>query len=206
MGAVDETPRIRAKERQKLHNDKNINRNLSVAAFFSIAFAALLTIGSVLVSASAADAEDHVVVTGEEQTVKSVVKDVLRSSRFAAQIASYNGFDSSSTVLPLGTTVRIPRPYIEVLNFGQIAYLKADVTLAKADMVVNPPGKGALVHNGDIIRTGGTGFVSVSFHSGAQFNLQPDSVVQIRNVRCLQPEEKCLIELEATKGSVSSEV
>ena len=99
--------------------------------------------------------------------------------------------------------MRIPKPYIEVLNFGQIAFVKGDVTLAKTDIVVNPPSRGALVHNGDIIRTGGNGFVSVSFHSGAQFNLQPDSVVKVNNVKCLEQSKNCLIELEATKSESS---
>ncbi len=174
---------------------------------FTIVVGALLAVCSALTGVTAiAGDDDHVVVTNEEQTLKAVIQGVLRSTQFADPIASYNGFDSIGTVLPLGTTVRIPKPYIEALNFGQIAYVKGDVTLAKANSVVNPPGKGSLVHNGDIIRTGDSGYVSVSFHSGAQFNLQPDSVVQINNVRCLEPTQKCLIHLEATKGSMSSEV
>jgi len=206
MGAVYEIQRMRAKPTQCSLVLEGMKRKMPKTAFCSTVAAILLTVCSTVVSISATASDDHVVVTKKEQTLKAVIQDVLRSSRFADPIASYNGIDSIATVLPLGTTVRIPKPYIEVLNFGQIAFVKGDVTLAKADSVVNPPGKGALVHNGDIIRTGGSGFVSVSFHSGAQFNLQPDSVVQVSNVRCLEPAQQCLIELEATKGSVSSEV
>ena len=186
---------------QKLRSRTNLQ-----IALLALSCATLLALSLLTGVNAATDETDHVVITKKEQSLRSVVEDVLRSTQFADPIASYNGLDSMAAVLPLGTTVRIPRPYIEVLNFGQIAFVKGDVTLAKSDQVVNPPGKGALVHNGDIIRTGDTGFVSVSFHSGAQFNLQPRSVVQVNNVRCLEPKEKCLIELEATKGSVASEI
>lgn len=218
MGAVQKTPRPGAKSRNTLRITSGMLSGIrstmrsnwhggSLAATVATTAAACLCLAASLLSVGAiAGTNDHVVVTKKEQTVKAVIQDVLQSTRFADPIASYNGFDSIATVLPLGTTVRIPKPYIEVLNFGQIAFVKGDVTLAKSDVVVNPPGKGALVHNGDIIRTGESGFVSVSFHSGAQFNLQPGSVVQINNVRCLEPSQKCLIELEAQKGSVSSEV
>jgi hypothetical protein len=222
MGAVQETPRPGAKSQNTLRiiggmlfgvrNSRHGTRDnswhgSSLAAVLAATVAAWLCLTASFVSVSAvAGTNDHVVVTKKEQTVKAVIQSVLQSTRFADPIASYNGFDSIATVLPLGTTVRIPKPYIEVLNFGQIAFVKGDVTLAKSDVVVNPPGKGALVHNGDIIRTGESGFVSVSFHSGAQFNLQPGSVVQVNNVRCLEPTQKCVIELDAQKGSVSSEI
>jgi len=208
MGATFKIPRFQVENQRSVHNSEDSIRGSSVQVFLSAFIAALLSTLIIVCAASFAHGadDDHIVITKKEQSFESVIQDVLQTSRFADHIASYNGVGSVTTVLPLGTTVRIPKPYIEVLNFGQIAFVKGDVTLAKTDVVVNPPGRGALVHNGDIIRTGGTGFVTVSFHSGAQFNLQPDSIVKINNVRCLEPSENCLIELEAMKGSVSSEI
>ena len=236
MGAVEDSPRMRAKVLHisrvstRVHSVVNADVNadvnpgmktesnrvktlltsVSTSVFALLTYAllsfSLFTTGAVLFGIAQANDSDHVVVTKKEQTLKAVVEDVLRSSRFADPIADYNGIDSAATVLPLGTTVRIPRPYIEVLNFGQIAFVKGDVTLAKAVSVVNPPDTGDMVHSGDIIRTGESGFVSISFHSGAQFSLQPNSIVQVSDVQCLKASEKCLIELEASKGTLTSEV
>ena len=219
MGAVDESPRMRAKVPKISRVNSRVNPGVSIQAnrikpllaccspivFAWFAFA-LLTTGAVLIGIAQANDNDHVVITKTEQTLEAVVQDVLRSSRFADPIASYNGIDSIATVLPSGTTVKIPKPYIEALNFGKIAFVKGDVTLAKDTSVVNPPGSGDLVHNGDIIRTGVSGFVSISFHSGAQFSLQPNSIVQVSDVQCLQASEKCLIALEAMQGTLTSEV
>lgn len=150
--------------------------------------------------------EDLVVIVRAAQTVEQVLTEELKSTRFARQIAEFNNIASATTVLPVGTTLSIPRPYLDSLDFGRIAYVKGDVTHKQTELVVNPPPKGAQVFDGDIIQTGVDGFVSLSFKSGARVHVQPESRVVITNIDCLSDDGKCAISLEATEGQVGSEV
>lgn len=158
------------------------------------------------VVAGAVESDDHTVVADTAQTVEQLVREELQSDKFAAQIASYNGLPSATTVLAAGTTLAIPRPYMRVVNFGRIAYVKGDVLLSQTDFVVNPPAKGSHVFNGDVLETGSDGFVSLAFNSGASVNLQPDSRVMINDIDCVKAEVRCVISVHAAQGQVHSEV
>ena len=142
----------------------------------------------------------------QPQSLEQVVEDELRSSRFAKQIATYNGIDSISTILPGGTALQIPGPYMQVRQFGRVVFTKGDVTHSQRTLVVNPPAKGAFVFNGDKFTTGGDGFVSLSFSSGTVVNLQPESSVSIADIECADESVKCVIALNAEKGEVSSSI
>ena len=171
------------------------------------AFIAGLTLGTIAVTGfSVAGPNDHTVVIRSAQTVEQVVSAELQSARFAEQIASYNGIASASTVLVIGTTLAIPRPYMQSIDFGRIVFVKGDVVHTQTDLVVNPPAKGSLIHNGDVFQTGEDGFVSLSFNSGARVNLQPESRVLINDIDCAKASVKCVISVSATKGQVHSEI
>ncbi len=160
---------------------------------------------SALSVSTAGTEEDHVVVITEVLTVEQVVKRELQSSRFAKQIATYNGLDGVSSILPIGASLQIPQPYM-VKDFGRVAFSKGDVVHTQRDLVVNPPVKGSMVYAGDIFSTGQDGFVSLSFNSGASVNLQPDSRVSVVDVDCANETVKCVISLNADRGEVHSEV
>ncbi len=149
--------------------------------------------------------EDHVVVLRQALTLEQVVKRELRSHRFAKQIASYNGV-SISDVLPVGTSLRIPEPYMAERDFGRVAFVKGDVIHTQKDLVVNPPAKGAMILQGDKLTTGEDGFISITFNSGATVNLQPASKVAIVEVDCVDETVKCVISLNAEIGEMHSEV
>jgi len=154
-----------------------------------------------------ADAEkDHVVIVKHPKSVKQVVEDQLLSTRFAKQIATYNGIDSISTILPGGASLQIPQPYMQDRQFGRVVFAKGDVTHSQRRLVVNPPAKGAFVFNGDTFTTGGDGFVSLSFSSGTVVNLQPESRVSIADIECADETVDCVIALNAEKGEVSSQI
>lgn len=153
-----------------------------------------------------ADPSDHTVVIRTEQTVKQLVREELQSVRFAEQIAAYNGMPNASTVLAVGTTLAIPRPYLDSLDFGRIAFVKGDVRHSQTNLVVNPPGKGSHVFDGDVLETGSDGFVSLVFNSGARVNVQPESRIIVNDIQCIKVSVKCVIDLSATKGQVHSEV
>lgn len=173
----------------------------SIAVALGLAVA--LTPGMSVVSA---ESEDHVVIISEAQTLEQVVKQELNTARFAKQIATYNGLDGINSVLPVGTTLQIPKPYLLDRDFGRIAFVKGDVVHVQKSLVVNPPIKGSMVYAGDVLTTGEDGFVSLSFNSGASVNLQPDSRVSVVDVDCFDPSSKCVISLNAERGVVKSEI
>jgi len=111
--------------------------------------AVVLGLATVL-SVSSADTEDHIVIVQESQTLKQIVEDELHSLRFARQIAIYNGFDGISTIVPGGTALQIPKPYMQDREFGRVVFTKGDVVHKQKRLVVNPPSKGAYVYDGDI--------------------------------------------------------
>ena len=150
--------------------------------------------------------EDHIVIVRQSQSLEQIVEDELQSSRFAKQIATYNGIDSISTILPGGTSLQIPQPYMQNRQFGRVAFAKGDVTHSQRRLVVNPPAKGAFVYNGDTFTTGGDGFVSLSFSSGTVVNLQPESRVTIADIECADETVDCVIALNAEKGEVTSQI
>ena len=150
--------------------------------------------------------DDLVVEISEAQTVKQVVENELNSSRFADQIAAYNGIESISTILPAGASLQIPRPYFDGSNFGRVAFVKGSVVHTQRDLVVNPPSKGSMVFRGDIFTTGPDGFISLNFNSGASINLQPDSRVSVVNLDCIDETVKCVIALNADRGEIQSDI
>lgn len=166
----------------------------------------ILGAAGVVTGLGAADPNDHTVVVRSAQTVEQVVSAELQSAKFAEQIASYNGIASAGTVLAVGTTLVIPRPYMQSIDYGRIAFVKGDVVHTQTDMVVNPPAKGSFIRNGDVFRTGTDGFVSLSFNSGARVNVQPDSRILIKDIDCAKASIKCVISVTATKGQVHSEI
>ena len=151
-------------------------------------------------------AKDHIVIVKQPQSVEQIVKSELQSSRFAKAIASYNGIDSISTILPNGAALQIPQPYMQNRQFGRVVFAKGDVTHTQSRLVVNPPTRGAFVYTGDAFTTGQDGFVSLSFNSGTVVNLQPESRVSIADLKCADATIECVIALNAEKGEVSSEI
>ena len=172
----------------------------------TVLLAGVLALAIPLSHVTADSKEDHIVIVRQPQSLEQVVEDELRSSRFAKQIATYNGIDSISTILPGGTALQIPGPYMQVRQFGRVVFTKGDVTHSQRTLVVNPPAKGAFVFNGDKFTTGGDGFVSLSFSSGTVVNLQPESSVSIADIECADESVKCVIALNAEKGEVSSSI
>ena len=156
--------------------------------------------------AKANSAKDHVVIVKKPQSLKQVVEDELQSSRFAKAIAAYNGIDSISTILPNGAALQIPKPYLLNRQFGRVVFAKGDVIHSQSRLVVNPPAKGAFVYNGDSFITGQDGFVSLSFSSGTVVNVQPESRVSIADIECADETVECVIELNAEKGEVTSDI
>lgn len=149
---------------------------------------------------------DHAVVVSESQTLQQIVEHELQSSRYAKQIATYNGYDADTSVVPIGATIKIPKPYLQQRDFGQVVFAKGDVVHAQQNLVVNPPAKGAQVFKGDTFSTGEDGFVSLKFSSGSVVNVQPQSRVSVKDIACADETVSCLIALNAEQGEIESSV
>lgn len=175
------------------------------ASVLAGSLAVVLGLATVL-PVSSADTEDHIVIVQESQTLKQIVEDELHSLRFARQIAIYNGFDGISTIVPGGTALQIPKPYMQDREFGRVVFTKGDVVHKQKRLVVNPPSKGAYVYDGDIFDTGADGFVSLSFSSGTVVNVQPESRISIADIECADETVKCVITLNAEEGELHSQI
>jgi hypothetical protein len=172
----------------------------------TVSIATAIAVALPVLSVAENSPDDLIVVVRSAKTVEQVLTEELQSTKFARQIAEFNDIASTTTVLPIGTALSIPKPYLDSLDFGRIAYVKGDVTHKQTNLVVNPPSKGSRVFDGDVIQTGADGFVSLSFKSGVRVHVQPESRVVISNIECINDDSNCTIALMATEGQVGSEV
>lgn len=180
-----------------MHRRMNLHSPKIRAVFVAL----LLVVGS-----GVADEHDHKLIVKSQLSLEQVVDQQLNLSQFVNQIATYNNIASVSAVLPVGTTLVIPQPYLDKVQHGRVAYVKGDVVHKQTDLVVNPPAKGAQVYKGDIFQTGPDGFVSLTFKSGARVHVQPESRIVINDIDCVTEQSDCVISLQATDGQVDSEV
>ncbi len=149
---------------------------------------------------------DHKVLVEKAQPLEQIVDKELDSDRFARQIAEYNGIPGITTIVPAGTVLQIPQPYLRNREFGTVVFAKGDVVHAQQELVVNPPMKGAYVYEGDRFITGEDGFISLHFSSGAIINVQPESRVSVTDIACPDRQQPCVIALNAQQGEVESHV
>lgn len=62
------------------------------------------------------------------------------------------------------------------------------------------------VSEGDLLRTGRDGFISISFHSKSVVHIQPSSEIIIENISCDTTTHNCSILINALSGSMNSDV
>ncbi len=175
-----------------------ITRSLAKAGFVT---ALVVSVASVSWSNT-----DHHLVVLESLPLEQIIETELQSKRFAEQIAAYNGIAAVTTIIPGGTTILIPNPYLLGRDHGQVVYSKGDVLHTQKRVVANPPARGAYVYKGDTFTTGEDGFVSLKFSSGSVVNLQPDSRIAVRDINCVDETVNCVIALHAEKGVIDSQV
>jgi hypothetical protein len=154
---------------------------------------------------SNAENDDLVVSVESDQSLSQIVIEHLKSERFLVAIASYNNIEDSYAALPAGSQVRIPQPYLPLADFGEIVYLKGNVSHQQGNRLVNPPVAGSQVFAGDIFSTGADGFVSIQFRGGARASVQPSSRMVVGLIDCLDI-NACKIGLKAAEGEILSDI
>ena len=126
---------------------------------------------------------------------------------FARLIAEYNNL-AFETVLSAGQVIRIPIS-------AALDAESASVIFSKGDPLVMPRGNrqgardiaiGDKIYADDIVKTTQSGFVSLRFPTGTVVNIQPNSLVQLLELDCLEGLDTCLISLDAQKGGLTSNV
>ncbi len=171
-------------------------------AFFLIAIGIVL---GIVWHQSVARDDDLVIPVEAGQTLSEIVKAHLKSERFLVAIAAYNDIEDSYAPLPAGDDIRIPLPYLPMADFGEIVYLKGNVSHQQGNRLVNPPVRGGQVFEGDIFSTGTDGFVSIQFRGGARASVQPSSRMMVGVIDCLDI-SACRIGLTAAEGEIFSDI
>jgi len=89
-------------------------------------------------------------------------------------------------------------------KFAEVAYIKgvADYSPAGSQHETRDLVKNDKLYTGDVIKTGSSGFVSLTLSSGAIVNLQPSSHVRLEERRCQAAEEICLVVVDIESGKV----
>ena len=140
------------------------------------------------------------VVVAEGETLREIARRELGRAGYAPQLAEFNQIGSSFPLAP-GQLVRVP---VHVPARGEVAlvvFAKGEVTLDGA-----PLRDDAEIGPGAVIETGADGFLSLEFASGTVVNLQPGSLVTLARLNCLEGDDSCLIELDAARGDLTSDV
>jgi len=158
-----------------------------------------------LVFAQDRRARSVVVTTGD--SFLSIALREFGSAAYGRMIAEHNELDYHAVLTP-GQLVYIPLEAVSRADTAEVFFSKGKVIryFAGATDQADTLSTGDHILAKDIIRTFAHAFVSLRFPSGTVINIQPDSLVQLINLDCLQRSVSCVVELSATKGSLNSNV
>lgn len=122
-------------------------------------------------------------------------------------IAEYNNMDFSS-VLAGGFEIRIPTHNTPKKDFAEVVFTKGDATIyfAGSSSASLQAKRSQKIYANDRILTGKGGFVSLRFATGTVINVQPGSDVTVEQLRCLNDNPECEININAKDGGVQADV
>lgn len=169
----------------------------------SLLLVLLITAGNLFAQQS----RDRSVVVTSGDTFSTIALREFGSSSYGRLIAEYNKLNYQS-FLRVGQIVRIPLQAGSKVDSAEVFFAKGNPSL----LVAGASDQSRLLRIGDdifskdIIVTGSSDFVSLRFPSGTAVNIQPNSVVQLMELDCLETSINCLVELTASEGSVNSNV
>lgn len=150
---------------------------------------------------------DRSVVVTSGDTFSTIALREFGSSSYGRLIAEYNNL-GYRIGLRVGQIVRVPLQASSQTDSAEVFFAKGTplLLIAGASDQSQYLRIGDEVFAKDIIRTGASDFVSLRFSSGTAVNIQPNSVVQLMELDCLERSINCLVELTASEGSVNSNV
>ena len=133
-------------------------------------------------------------------TLVDVARRELGNGGLARHLAEFNEL-ARDAVLGDGQRLLVPVLVPARGESARVVFVKGDATLGGAPLERDAP-----VKPGDTIVTGPDGFVSLEFSTGTVVNLQPDTTATVTRLTCLAADERCLIEISAERGDVSTDV
>jgi len=162
---------------------------------------------SVVAEVHAQSGRDREIVVTAGDNFSTLSLREFGSAAYAQMIAEYNGMAHSAS-LSAGDILRIPLESVSQINSAEVFFAKGEPVryfagAADQNDILNI---GDQVFRRDIIRTLQSGFVSLRFPSGTAVNIQPNSVIQLTNLDCLERSLSCIVELSASQGAINSNV
>ncbi len=149
------------------------------------------------------DGDLRITVTSGD-TLTSIVQRELGGLNDWGEVARFNKLDQPDVLVP-GAVIVIPHELLQKRNFATVVFAKgASTTLHNS--IKKPVVKGDSIYIGDLISTGKTGFVSLSFNGSTLVNLQPDSKVRLEALDCVNRTKSCLVNLRAIGGQLNLDV
>lgn len=175
------------------------------------------------------------VFVGQGDTLASIAKRELGTTKFSQLLGSYNRLTPTSTLKP-GDIVRIPIHVPPRGEYAEVVFVKGELTAErdiKADAEAADRQASAStaqtdgfsrdsellqqteiisltrndkVFEGDLLKTAPTGFASIAFSSGSVVNLQPDTTAILEKLVCLESDDSCVIGIETLSGRVTSNI
>lgn len=126
---------------------------------------------------------------------------------FGRLIAEYNRLPYSSQ-LAAGQLLRIPVAPAFSADFAGVIFSKGNPLVMQRGnrRELREIKSGDKIYSEDIIKTTQAGFVSLRFPSGTVVNIQPNSLVQLLALECLEELANCIISLDAKTGGITSNV
>ena len=175
--------------------------------------AVILIAGSSVAKLHAADSDDDfflemgnkTVVTRSGDTLQSLADQQYGSRVFWRLIAEHNGLNPT-VPLNIGQVIELPLFVQREFEYATAAFIKGQVLLIKEGEAVRQMERNDRVFLTDVIETGDDGFASLSFRSGTIVNVQPQSMIQLIKLRCLEDDSVCTLGIDAIQGEINSDV
>lgn len=129
------------------------------------------------------------------------------TTAFGRLIAEYNRLPYEQP-LSTGQVLRIPISPDVALESANVVFAKGEsqVRIRGNQQDLRDISTGDKIYIADVIKTAESGFVSLRFPSGTLVNVQPESVVKLASLDCLEERESCVISLDAQSGGITTNV
>ena len=150
--------------------------------------------------------QDLPVTVESGDTFSSIISRELNSLDAWGEIARYNKLDSPDLLQP-GDVIVIPGELLRLKNYATVVFVKGSALHHDAESNAKVKvKKGDRIYTGDLIETDNDGFVSMSFNGGSSVNIQPESIMKINVLECVDREVACEVLLESSKGRLGLDV
>ncbi len=215
---------FRADDRQVTVNNANLRewnmtaitklkmRMLSLALGHSLRFVLSITLSALATlalfpAAASAQSNDTATQTYNREivirpgdTLSGIALRELGSAKLAEQVATANGYSLTKILIP-GDAIVLPITLPVRDEYATIVFSKGDVQLNGKAVQIDDE-----FRLNDVIKTGATGYASLSFQTGTLINFQPNTEARLITLFCQPADDTCVIELATDQGTLTTDV